>query len=51
MINDIVIVTKKGIIIRFPQKDLLSQHRGGRGVKGIELIKGDEVISAFTVKK
>ncbi len=42
--DDIMLVTKHGIAIRFKEKDIRAMGRGAAGVKGIRLKKGDEVI-------
>jgi DNA gyrase subunit A len=42
--DDIMLVTKNGISIRFREKDIRSMGRSAAGVKGINLKKGDEVI-------
>ncbi len=42
--DDIVLVTKSGIAIRFKEKDIRPMGRSAAGVKGIKLKKGDEVI-------
>lgn len=45
----IVIVTKKGMIIKIDPKDVRRISRGGKGVKGITLIEGDEVVGLTAV--
>jgi len=42
--DDIVLVTRKGMAIRFKEKDIRPMGRGAAGVKGIRLRKGDEVV-------
>ena len=42
--SDIVLVTKKGMAIRFEQSDVRATGRNTQGVKGITLNRGDEVI-------
>ncbi|MFA5877844.1 MAG: DNA gyrase subunit A [Candidatus Staskawiczbacteria bacterium] len=42
--DEIIITTKKGISIRFKEKDIRPMGRAAAGVKGIGLKKGDEVI-------
>ncbi len=39
-----VIATKKGVAVKFDEKDVRPMGRGATGVKGITLEKGDEVI-------
>lgn len=42
--KDIIIGTKNGMMIRFPETDVRSMGRTATGVKGITLRSGDEVI-------
>lgn len=42
--QDVLIGTKSGQAIRFPQTDVRAMGRTARGVKGINLRKGDEVV-------
>ncbi|MBD3109317.1 DNA gyrase subunit A [Bacillus sp. AGMB 02131] len=42
--KDIIIGTKDGLMIRFPETDVRSMGRTATGVKGISLRQGDEVI-------
>ncbi len=42
--KEIIIATKKGMAVRFKEKDARPIGRSARGVKGINLKKGDEVI-------
>ncbi|MBU3934458.1 DNA gyrase subunit A [Patescibacteria group bacterium] len=42
--DEIILTTKKGIAIRFKEKDIRAMGRSAAGVKGISLKKGDEVI-------
>jgi DNA gyrase subunit A len=48
--DDIILVTKKGISIRFKEKDLRPMGRAAAGVKGIRLKRGDEVIGMDVIK-
>ncbi len=48
--DDVILVTKKGISIRFKEKDLRPMGRSAAGVKGIRLKKGDEVIGMDVIK-
>lgn len=45
----IVIVTKKGIIIKFPASQVKAQSRTGKGIKAIKLDEGDEVAASFVM--
>jgi DNA gyrase subunit A len=49
--DDVSIVTKKGISIRFKEADVRQMGRTAGGVRGIKLGKGDEVIGAHAIKK
>lgn len=41
----LVVITKKGIAIRFKAEDLRLTQRGGKGARAIKLEKDDEVVS------
>ncbi len=41
--------TKSGLVIRFKEEDVRSVGRSARGVRGISLLKGDEVIGMQTL--
>jgi len=43
--DDVVMATRKGQVIRFPEEDVRSMGRTARGVRGISLGKKDYVIS------
>ena len=43
--DDIIMVTEKGMSIRFESDKVRPQQRGARGVKGIDLAKNDKVVS------
>jgi DNA gyrase subunit A len=49
--EDIIIITKKGMSIKFPTKDIGTIGRLTTGIKGINLAEGDEVITALPVHK
>ena len=42
--------TKSGLVIRFKEEDVRSVGRSARGVRGISLLKGDEVIGMQTLE-
>ncbi|MFH1956311.1 MAG: DNA gyrase subunit A, partial [Patescibacteria group bacterium] len=42
--DDVMLVTKNGISIRFKEKDIRPMGRSAAGVRGVNLKKGDEVI-------
>ncbi len=48
--NDIIIGTRKGMAIRFNEKDVRDMGRTSTGVRGINLSAGDEVIGFIVVK-
>ncbi len=43
--QEVLLITKKGQAIRFNSNDVRSMGRASYGVKGIDLAKGDEVVS------
>jgi DNA gyrase subunit A len=49
--NDIFIVTKDGMSIRFDESDVRAMGRTARGVRGISLAKDDKVIGMEVVTK
>ncbi len=48
---EIVIATRKGMAIRFPEEKVRSMGRTAYGVKGIKLAKGDYAIGMVVVKR
>ncbi|HEX6939477.1 MAG TPA: DNA gyrase subunit A [Longimicrobiales bacterium] len=49
--NDIVLVTKQGQAIRFPETEVAPMGRAAQGVKGIRLRPGDEVVGLVVVRR
>src|SRR5437773_446847 len=49
--REVMIATKLGMIIRFPEEEVRPMGRGAAGVKGIEVDEGDEVIAADVVQE
>jgi len=49
--DDVVVGTRAGMAIRFPVRDVRLMGRGTRGVKGINLAKGDIVRGMVVVEK
>ena len=49
--DDIILTTRKGIAIRFKEKDIRPMGRAAAGVKGIRLKRDDEVISMDVIEK
>ena len=49
--RELILVTKKGMAIRFDEKDVREMGRSAMGVKGISLRKEDIVVSAELVEK
>jgi DNA gyrase subunit A len=47
--DEVVLVTRKGMSIRFSEEEVRPMGRQARGVRGIELEEGDEVVSAVVV--
>lgn len=43
--NEIILATKHGKSLRFSEKQLREMGRGAKGVRGINLAKGDDVVS------
>ncbi|MEE3467745.1 MAG: DNA gyrase subunit A [Eubacterium sp.] len=43
--NDIILITKKGMCIRFPEVEARTVGRASIGVRGITLTEGDEVVA------
>jgi DNA gyrase subunit A len=49
--NDIILVTKKGMSIRFKEQDIREMGRPASGVKGINLKKEDKVVGMDVIDK
>lgn len=49
--EDLLLVTKGGMSIKFETKDIGAVGRVAMGVKGINLSEGDEIVSAMSVHK
>ncbi len=49
--EEVLLGTKKGLVIRFPEANVRSMGRTAYGVKGIELDPGDEMISMEVVHR
>ncbi len=49
--DEILIGTKEGMAIRFPESEVRSMGRAASGVRAIKLDKGDKVIGAVNVKR
>lgn len=49
--DHIILTSKKGMAIHFPEEECRSQGRVSRGVRGITLAKGDSVVSMNIVEK
>ncbi|MEE8417460.1 MAG: DNA gyrase C-terminal beta-propeller domain-containing protein, partial [candidate division Zixibacteria bacterium] len=48
---DIMLATRKGQAVRFPESTVRSMGRTAYGVRGVNLAKGDYVVSAVVVKR
>ena len=49
--DDIMLITKNGQSIRFPESDVRAMGRAAAGVKGITLKKDDVVVGAGVIRK
>ena len=49
--NDVVLATKFGLSIRFPESDVRDMGRDTTGVKGVELRPEDAVVSVVVIKR
>ncbi|MBP9750408.1 MAG: DNA gyrase subunit A, partial [Candidatus Peribacteraceae bacterium] len=47
--NEILLLSRKGKAIRFPEEDVRAMGRAAAGVRGIKLGTGDEVVEAGTI--
>jgi len=47
----IVIVTERGLIMKFKSKEVRAFHRDGKGVKAMMVGPEDKVVSAFVVQE
>ncbi len=48
--GELMIVTKKGRALRFSEKDVRTMGRTARGVRGVRLRRGDEVVAVLALK-
>ncbi|MGF7048016.1 topoisomerase-4 subunit A [Paenibacillus sp. DS2015] len=48
--KDILLISKEGMSIRFPEQEVKPMGRVSAGVRGIQLREGDEIVSALWVK-
>lgn len=49
--EDMILITEKGMSIRFSTKDITPIGRTAQGVKGIKLVEGDFVAAAMSIHK
>ena len=49
--QDIIIGSKNGLALRFNEKDVRAMGRNARGVRGMNLSKGDEVIGMIVISR
>jgi DNA gyrase subunit A len=49
--REVLLSTKLGLIIRFPEDEVRPMGRTAAGVRGIDVDEGDQVISAETIKE
>lgn len=50
-VDDVVLVTRRGLAIRFPETDVPTMGRAAQGVRGIQLREGDEVVGMVVVRR
>jgi DNA gyrase subunit A len=50
-VDDVVLVTRRGLAIRFPEGDVPTMGRAAQGVRGIQLREGDEVVGMVVVRR
>lgn len=50
-VDDIVLVTSRGLAIRFAETDVSTMGRAAQGVRGIQLREGDEVVGMVVVRR
>ena len=48
--KEILVFTKKGIVIRFSLGDIPRQNRNGLGIRAVQLKEGDQVVSVKVIK-
>ena len=49
--RDVVLVTRRGKAIRFPESDVPIMGRAAQGVRGVQLREGDEVVGMVPVRR
>ncbi len=49
--DELILVTKKGVAIRFKEKEIREMGRTASGVKGIRLKKGDKVVGMDVIRR
>jgi len=49
--RDVLIATRQGQAIRFPEEEIRAMGRSARGVKGIDLAKGDLVVACLAPRR
>jgi DNA gyrase subunit A len=49
--NDLILATRKGMAIRFSEADVREMGRAARGVRGVRLRAGDEVVGAVVMRE
>jgi DNA gyrase subunit A len=50
-IDDVVLVTSRGLAIRFPETEIPAMGRTAQGVRGIQLREGDQVVGMVVVRR
>ena len=49
--KEVIVITKEGMSIHFPTKDISPIGRVTAGVKAIKLAEGDYVIGGYSIKR
>ncbi len=50
-VDDVALVTSRGLAIRFPESEIPAMGRAAQGVRGIQLREGDEVVGMVVVRR
>jgi DNA gyrase subunit A len=50
-VDDVALVTRRGLAIRFPETDVPTMGRAAQGVRGIQLREGDAMVGMVVVRR
>ena len=50
-LHDVLLASRRGQVIRFPEEDIRPMGRSAKGVKGIDLVEDDFVVSALIPRR